>query len=111
MLNGNRIGLEGSVLGWILSASETHEPGDPMTRASLVNCFGLSYPGTHTHWKTPIYLKMHSLKIEKKILKEEIDQRKKLLMDWLTLGFSLSPLQVYSLELQQKRKKKQKQTN
>lgn len=111
MLNGNRIGLERSVLGLILSARGTHEPGDPMTWASLVNCFGLSHPGTHTHWKTPLYLKIHSLKFEKKILKEEIEQRKKLLMDWLTLGFSLSPLQVYSLELQQKRKKKTKQTN
>ena len=32
-------------------------------------------------------------------------------MDWLTLGFSLSPLQVYSLELQQKRKKKKTKTD
>lgn len=76
MLNGNRIGLERSVLGWILSARGTHEPGDPMTRASLVNCFGLSHPGTHTHWKTPLYLKMHSLKIEKKSTKRRNRSKK-----------------------------------
>lgn len=82
-----------------------------MTCASLVNCIGLSLTLTHTHTlEDTSYLKMLSLKIEKKVIKE-IDQRKKLLMDWLTLGFSLSPFQACSLDLQQKRKKEKDQLN
>ena len=106
LLNGNRIGLERSVSGWILPARGTHEHGDPTTWASLVNCFGLSLTPTHTPTGRHLFIRKCSFwKLKKKVLKK-IDQRKKLLMDWLTLGFSPSPFQACRAAAKEKKKKR-----